>query len=252
VKRGELDRVIVRERSLDVLAQQIVAETAAEPWRVEELFALFRQARPYQDLTRERFDAVVRMLADGYVTRRGRRGAHLHLDTVNGRIRGRRGARLAALTSGGAIPDNSDYRVVLEPEGTFVGTLNEDFAIESTPGDIFQLGNVSWKMLRIERGTVRVEDARGQPPGVPFWLGEAPARSTELSDEVSTLREAIAERLPDRAAAQAWLEAEGIARWPPSRWWSTSPSRSACSASCRREAFSWPSASSTRRAGCSW
>jgi ATP-dependent helicase Lhr and Lhr-like helicase len=212
VSKGELDRVTIQEQPLDVLAQQIVAETAAEPWAIEALFELFSRARPYHGLPRERFDAVVRMLADGFVTRRGRRGALIHLDSVNGRVRGRRAARLTALTSGGAIPDNADYRVVLEPEGTFVGTLNEDFAIESTPGDIFQLGNVSWRMLRIERGTVRVEDARGQPPTVPFWLGEALARSTELSAEVSQLRAEIESRLDDREAAVRWLESEGICR----------------------------------------
>ena len=210
IARGELDRVTLCERPLDVLAQQIVAESATGPWQLDDLFRLVRRAHPYRDLERERFDDVVRMLAAGFVTRRGRRGALVHLDEVNGRIRGRRGARLTAITSGGAIPDNADYRVVLEPEGTFVGTLNEDFAIESMPGDIFQLGNVSWRMLRIERGTVRVEDAHGQPPGVPFWLGEAPARSTELSLEVSRLRQEIGERLDDRAAAVRWLEAQGV------------------------------------------
>jgi ATP-dependent Lhr-like helicase len=210
VARGELDRVRVCERPLDVLAQQIVAESAAEPWSLDELFGLVRRARPYRSLEREQFDAVVRMLAEGFTTRRGRRGALVHLDAINGRLRGRRGARLAALTSGGAIPDNADYRVILEPEGTFVGTVNEDFAIESSAGDIFQLGNTSWRMLRIERGTVRVEDARGQPPNVPFWLGEAPVRSDELSAEVSELRRELGERLDDRAAAAAWLEGEGI------------------------------------------
>ncbi len=210
VVKGELDRVTIQEQPLDVLAQQVVAETAAEPWSVEALFEQFKRARPYHGLERESFDAAVRMLADGFVTRRGRRGALVHLDAVNQRLRGRRAARLTALTSGGAIPDNADYRVVLEPEGTFVGTLNEDFAIESTPGDIFQLGNVSWRMLRIERGTVRVEDARGQPPTVPFWLGEALARSPELSAEVSLLRSEIESRLDDRDAAIRWLESEGI------------------------------------------
>jgi ATP-dependent Lhr-like helicase len=210
IARGELDRVTLCERPLDVLAQQIVAESATGPWQLDDLFRLVRRAHPYRDLERERFDDVVRMLAAGFVTRRGRRGALVHLDEVNGRIRGRRGARLTAITSGGAIPDNADYRVVLEPEGTFVGTLNEDIAIESMPGDIFQLGNVSWRMLRIERGTVRVEDAHGQPPGVPFWLGEAPARSAELSLEVSRLRQEIGERLDDRAAAVRWLEAQGV------------------------------------------
>ncbi|HTL06126.1 MAG TPA: DEAD/DEAH box helicase, partial [Gemmatimonadales bacterium] len=212
VAQGELDRVIVQPKPLDVLAQQIVAETAAEPWTLDALFARFRQAAPYRELSRERFDAVVKMLADGFVTRRGRRGALVHLDSVNRRIRGRRGARLTALTSGGAIPDNADYRVVLEPEGIFVGTLNEDFAIESSPGDIFQLGNVSWLMLRIERGTVRVEDARGQPPTVPFWLGEAAARSRELSAAVAALRGELDHRLDNPEAAIRWLEAEGLPR----------------------------------------
>ena len=208
VRRGELDRITVNERALDVLAQQVVAETAAEPWPTDELFGLMRRTRPYRDLPREEFDAVVKMLADGYVTRRGRRGALIHHDPVNNRIRGRRGARLMALMSGGAIPDNADYRVILEPEGTFIGTVNEDFAIESMAGDIFQLGNTSWRMLRIERGTVRVEDARGQPPGIPFWLGEAPARSPELSRAVSELRHELNQRLDQRESAEQWLEQE--------------------------------------------
>ena len=213
VRRGELDRVVVQERSLDVLAQQIVAESAAEPWDADALFALVRKARPYAALPRSDFDDVVRMVAEGFVTRRGRRAALVHHDTVNRKIRGRRGARLVALTSGGAIPENADYRVILEPEGTFVGTVNEDFAIESMAGDIFQLGTTSWRMLRIERGTVRVEDARGQPPTIPFWLGEAPARSPELSNAVSELRHDLGERLDDPAAAIEWLIGEaGIGR----------------------------------------
>jgi ATP-dependent Lhr-like helicase len=208
VKRGELDRVVVQERSLDVLSQQIVAESAAESWDSDALFALVRKARPYAELPREEFDDVVKMLAEGFVTRRGRRAALVYHDTVNRRIRGRRGARLLALTSGGAIPENADYRVILEPEGTFVGTVNEDFAIESMAGDIFQLGTTAWRMLRIERGTVRVEDARGQPPTIPFWLGEAPARSPELSNAVSELRRDLGERLEDPAAAVEWLMGE--------------------------------------------
>ncbi|HEX9754884.1 MAG TPA: DEAD/DEAH box helicase, partial [Gemmatimonadales bacterium] len=211
IRRGELDRLTLSERPLDVLAQQIVAETAAEPWDVDALFDLMRRSRPYAELPRTDFDTVVRMLAEGYTTRRGRRGAAIHLDQVNGKVRGRRGARLLALTSGGAIPDNADYRVILEPEGTFVGTVNEDFAIESMAGDIFQLGNTSWRMLRIERGTVRVEDARGQPPTIPFWFGEAPARSPELSEAVSELRRDLGERLDDREDSERWLiEETGI------------------------------------------
>ena len=193
VEAGELDRIVMREKPLDVLAQQIVAETAAEDWEVGRLFELVRRAYPYRALERDEFDEVVGMLSQGFETRRGRRGALLHHDTVNGRMRGRRGARLTAITSGGAIPDNADYRVVLEPEDTFIGTVNEDFAVESMAGDIFQLGNLSWRILRVQRGMVRVEDARGQPPSIPFWLGEAPARSAELSAAVSAVRADIGE-----------------------------------------------------------
>ena len=128
------------------------------------------------------------MLAEGFSTKRGRRGALIHHDAVNHRVRARRGARLVALTSGGAIPDNADYRVMLEPSETFIGTVNEDFAVESLAGDIFQLGNASWRILRINSGTVRVEDAQGQPPNIPFWLGEAPGRTSEVSRAVSELR----------------------------------------------------------------
>ncbi len=192
---GELDRLIMVEKPLDILAQQIVAESACEDWEEERLYELVRRAHPYRDLDREEFDEVVEMVAHGFRTRRGRRGAFVHHDGVNRRIRGRKGARLAAITAGGAIPDVADYRVVLEPEGTFVGTLNEDFAIESTAGDIFQLGNSSWQILRVEAGTVRVADARGQPPNLPFWLGEAPARSDELSRAVSRLRREVGEEL---------------------------------------------------------
>ena len=189
VRRGELDSLQIPEKPLDVLAQQIVASVACEDWEEEKLFSLMRSAYPYRNLNRPEFDKVVRMLAEGFSTKRGRRAALIHHDAVNHRLRGRRGSRLLALTSGGAIPDNADYRVVLEPGETFIGTVNEDFAVESMAGDIFQLGNTSWKVLGINTGTVRVEDAKGQPPGIPFWLGEAPARTAELSRAVADLRE---------------------------------------------------------------
>ena len=188
VHRGELDRLSIPEKPLDVLAQQIVAAASSEDWDENEFFELVFSAWPYRNLTRAEFDGVVKMLAEGFSTKRGRRAALIHHDAVNHRIRGRRGARLTALTSGGAIPDNSDYRVILEPSETFVGTVNEDFAVESLAGDIFQLGNASWRILLINAGVVRVEDAKGQPPGIPFWLGEAPARTAELSRAVSDLR----------------------------------------------------------------
>jgi len=195
VRRGELDRLEIPERPLDILAQQIVAAVAAEEWSEDDLFAMVRRAYPYRNLEREQFDSIVRMLAEGFSTKRGRRSTYLHHDAVNQRLRGRRGARLAAITSGGAIPDTADYAVVLEPSDLVIGSVNEDFAIESLQGDIFQLGNTSWRVLRVEQGKVRVEDAHGQPPSIPFWLGEAPARTHELSVSVSRLREEISTRI---------------------------------------------------------
>ncbi len=200
VRRGELDRLVIAGKPLDVLAQQIVAEVAAREWDDTRLFELYRGAYPYRSLERAEFDEVLRMLAEGFTTRRGRHGALIFHDAVNHQLRGRRGARLTAITSGGTIPDNADYQVVLEPQATFVGTVNEDFAVESLQGDVFQLGNVSYRILRVERGKVRVEDAHGQPPSIPFWLGEAPGRSNELSCSVSRLRKEVDERLTLGAA----------------------------------------------------
>jgi ATP-dependent Lhr-like helicase len=211
VRRGELDRLAIREQPLDVLAQQIVAEVAAREWSEDELLARFHRAWPYRALKREDFAAVIGMLAEGYGTRRGRRGALLHHDAVNHMLRGRRGARLTALTSGGTIPDTADYQVLLEPENQVIGTVNEDFAVESLAGDIFQLGNAAYRILRVERGVVRVEDARGMAPTIPFWLGEAPGRSDELSQSVSRLRAEVAARLTDHAGSDSvwcWLVEE--------------------------------------------
>jgi ATP-dependent Lhr-like helicase len=205
VRQGELDQLIIRERPLDVLAQQVVAEAASEDWDTSRLFELVGRAYPYHGLERKEFDEVVEMVSRGFTTRRGRRGVLVHLDQINGRIRGRRGARLTAITSGGAIPENADYRVVLEPDGVVIGTLNEDFAIESAAGDIFQLGNASWRILQVVSGSVRVEDARGEPPTIPFWLGEAPARSEELSRAVSDLRREVEDRLDRPDEAHLWL-----------------------------------------------
>ncbi|HEX7154313.1 MAG TPA: DEAD/DEAH box helicase [Thermoanaerobaculia bacterium] len=208
VKRGELDRIVVHDAPLDVLAQQLVAEAACEEYGEEELYDVVRRAWPYRELARDEFVKVLAMVAEGFATKRGRRGALLHRDEVNGRVKGRRGSRTLALTSGGAIPEVADYRVVLEGEETFIGTLNEDFAIESTAGDIFQLGNTSWQITQVLPGEVRVVDAKGQPPSIPFWLGEAPARSDELSRAVSELRRDIESLLEDAEAAIAWLVEE--------------------------------------------
>ena len=162
-----------------------------------------RRACPYADLTHEEYLAVVRMLSEGFSTRRGHRAAYIHRDAVNKVLRGRRGAKLTAITSGGAIPDTADYDVVLEPTSQLVGTVNEDFAIESLAGDIFQLGNTSYRILRIEAGRVRVEDAKGQPPNIPFWLGEAPGRSNELSQAVSRLREDVVAHVKRQRSVEA-------------------------------------------------
>jgi ATP-dependent Lhr-like helicase len=205
VRRGELDRLSIPERPLDVLAQQIVAEAAAKEWEEDALYSLIRRAWPYRELPREDFAAVLRMLAEGFTTRRGRRGALVHYDAVNHMIRGRRGARLTALTSGGTIPDNADYQVLLEPENHVIGSVNEDFAVESLAGDVFQLGNAAYRILRVERGTVRVEDAEGMAPNIPFWLGEAPGRTDELSRSVSRLRAEFAARLSGHKDTIGWL-----------------------------------------------
>jgi ATP-dependent Lhr-like helicase len=182
IREGTLDRTPQPGRPLDILAQQIVAACVAETWDEAELFERFRQAWPYRELAREDFDQVIGVHVRG-------RWSLLHRDGVGGRIRATRRARLTAVMSGGAIPDNADYQVILEPEGTLVGTLNEDFAIESNGGDIFQLGTASWKILRVSGGVVRVADAKGAPPTIPFWLGEAPARTQELSTAIASVRE---------------------------------------------------------------
>ncbi|MGH8027710.1 MAG: DEAD/DEAH box helicase [Pseudoxanthomonas sp.] len=205
--RGELDALRVQPAPLDVLAQQVVAEVACEEWDEDELFALVRRAWPYARLKREDYDAVVRMLSEGFTTRRGPRAGYVHRDAVHRRLRERKGARMTALMSGGTIPDTGDYAVLLEPQAHNIGTVNEDFAVESLSGDIFQLGNASYRILRVEPGRVRVEDAQGAPPNIPFWLGEAPGRTDELSFGVSRLRAAIGERIEasGQDAACDWL-----------------------------------------------
>ena len=207
VRRGELDALIMPPQPLDVLAQQIVAEVACQEWNEDALYTLVCRAHPYRQLARADFDAVVRMLAEGFTTRRGARAAYIHRDAVHGQLRARRSARLTALTSGGTIPDTADYKVVLEPQAIIVGTVNEDFAVESMAGDIFQLGNTSYRIQRVERDRLRVEDAHGAPPSIPFWLGEAPGRSSELSFGVSRLRDEIAAQLDagGMPVAQTWL-----------------------------------------------
>jgi ATP-dependent Lhr-like helicase len=230
VRQGELDKLTVVNKPLDVLAQQMVATVAS--WESttsfdrlrtignaksanrrgeeagiseEALWQLVCSAYPYRDLSREEYEQVLEMLSEGVETRRSRRSAYIHRDRINAMLRARRGARLTAITNGGAIPDTADYSVVEFPSETFVGTVNEDFAIESLAGDIFLLGNRSWRIRRVGSGKVWVEDAQGLPPTIPFWLGEAPARTLELSKAVSDLRAAVAEKLPGRLEATRWI-----------------------------------------------
>ena len=227
---GELDRLIFPEGSLDVLAQQIVAccSVSRDPestspvdgsavatgnegatssgWDEDELFALVKRAYPYRNLSHETFDDVLKMLSEGIAATRGRYGAYLHHDRVNRKLRARRGARIAAITSGGAIPDNALFTVVAEPDGGVVGTVDEDFAVESMAGEVMLLGNTSWRIRRIEGKSSRilVEDAHGEPPGIPFWRGEAPARTAELSKQLGELRQDISDRLPGVVPVEGW------------------------------------------------
>ncbi len=213
VRAGRLDAIEPARLPLDIAAQQMVAEVAAKEWTTDGLYDLVRKAAPYTELDRAKFDELVTLVSNGIETGRGRRGAYLHHDTVNGELRARKGTRLAAATSGGAIPETGDYRVLAEPDDTFIGTVNEDWAVESMAGDIFLLGTHSWQIARIEAGVVRVRDAGDTPPTVPFWLGEAPARTAELSQEVSELRRKVDELLEagDPDAARRWLiETAGI------------------------------------------
>lgn len=212
VRRGELDTLRIPPAPLDVLAQQIVAEVSSREWQEDALLALLRRAMPYAVLDDDTYQALLRMLAEGYTTRHGARGAYLHRDLATRSLRGRRGGRLTALTSGGTIADNSDYAVLLEPQGLNIGTVNEDFAVESLAGDVFQLGNTSYRILKIEAGRVRVEDAQGMPPSIPFWLGEAPGRSDELSFAVARLRGEIDQRLAS-AESQAAERLQPVIDW---------------------------------------
>jgi ATP-dependent Lhr-like helicase len=252
IRHGDLDRLIIPDCPLDVLAQQIVAACAAGEWGEVELYNLLRRAYPYRELSLETYHGILEMLSEGIAARRGRYGAYLHRDRVNGKLRARRGSRIAAITSGGAIPDNALFTVVAEPEGIVVGTLDEDFAVESNKGDVMLLGNTSWMIRRVEAnsGRVLVQDAHGAPPSVPFWRGEAPARTEELSSHIAALRQHVSDVLADTppigvsqnnpkvAAAVAWLKQEcGLDE---------------CWERFRPRTRSLPSASSTKAAACSW
>src|ERR1700734_856004 len=221
MRAGVLDRLEIPHCPIDVLMQQIVAACAAEPWEEDALFEVLRRAHPYSQLTRKEYDEILCLLAEGIEASRGRYGSYLLRDRVNGRMQSRRGARTIAVSNGGTIPDTALYSVIVQPEGVQIATLDEDFAIDSSAGDVILLGNTSWRIQRVESaGRVLVEDAHGQPPNVPFWRGEAPQRTIELSQFVSTLRQEISARTgdvlpgyisqsnPQVAETVAWLKQE--------------------------------------------
>ena len=195
MRSGVLDRLEIPPQPFDVLMQQLVATCAAEIWEEKTLFEVFRRAHPYRDLHWDQFDQALHLLTEGIESSRGRYGAYLLRDRVQGRVQARRGARTTAITNGGAIPDAALFPVILQPEGVQIATLDEHFAVDSSPGDVIQLGNSSWRIQTIESaGRVLVEDAHGAPPTLPFWFGEAPQRTRELSEFVAELREDIDRR----------------------------------------------------------
>ena len=210
IHQGDLDRLAIPETPLDILSQQIVAMCAVEDWKEAELFDAVRRAYPYRNLARAEFDEIIEMLSEGIESARGRYGAYLHRDRVNGMVRARRGSRLAAITSGGAIPENSLYSVIAQPEGAVVGTVDEDFAVESLAGDVMLLGNTSWRIRRVQAGSILVEDAQGAAPNIPFWRGEAPARTDELSAHVAELREKISALVPSIVPDSGGSNAAGV------------------------------------------
>lgn len=224
VKRGELDRIEIPQKPLDILAQQIVAAAACEEWTEDELFNLVREAYPYRDLTREEFEEVLQLSTEGLGS--SKRGAYLYRDRINSKLKARAGARLAAITSGGAIPEMANYRVVNVEDQTVVGNLDEHFAVESAPGDVFLLGNTSWRVVQVRGSDVVVGDAGGVAPTIPFWFGEAPGRTIELSQEVGRLRKEIASRLETSGShhprAIKWLiehcNADESSAWQAARY----------------------------------
>jgi ATP-dependent helicase Lhr and Lhr-like helicase len=221
LRAGALDQLEIPPQPLDVLMQQIIAACAAEPWQEDDLFALLTRAYPYRDLSRETFEELLCLLSDGIESSRGRYGAYILRDRIHGRLQARRGARSITVSNGGTIPETAVVSVILQPDGHQIATLDEDFTIDSGVGDVIQLGNASWRISAIETaGRMYVEDAHSQPPTVPFWRGEAPQRTAELSRWVCALREDIAARTigllpgyisqsdPSVAAAVTWLKDE--------------------------------------------
>ena len=223
VRRGQLDRVLPPHAPLDVLAQQVVAACAADPWPEDQLFALVRRAAPYADLNREDFDAVV-----GHAARTGSRPAAAgaaRTSTATGSTAspGPPGCPPRRADVRRCDPETADYRVVAIPTIPTVGTVNEDWAIEIDGGRrASSSASTSWRIRRVEAGIVRVVDAQGGPRRSPSGSGRSPGRTAELSAEVIDLREALEPRLARRRGRGRGraLEAEAAASdaaWPRGR-----------------------------------
>lgn len=199
VRRGELDVLQIPEEPIDVLMQQLVAEVSTRADDTPDaLYELVRHAYPYRNLSRATFDEALEFVSHGVFTGRGQRGQQLSLDPINDTVRPRRSAKHAAIMNGGTIPDLGDYNVIVDPDNQVIGQLSEDFAIESAVGDVFLLGTHAWRVVRVEQSSVRVVDADGAEPSVPFWFGESPARTWELSQAVSRLYEELSDPLTVR------------------------------------------------------
>tara|TARA_R110002111_G_scaffold257026_1_gene324897 strand:- start:24922 stop:29511 length:4590 start_codon:yes stop_codon:yes gene_type:complete len=208
IKQGILDTVRMPEAPIDILAQQITAEVACQEWNTDELFELVTRAYSYRNLKRADFESTIQFLSEGISSTAGRSRVYLHHDQVQNRVRSRKNARLVSTMNGGAIPEVASYRVVTEDDQTVVGSVDEDFAVESMAGDIFLLGNTSWQIRYVRGGDVTVVDAHGAPPSIPFWFGEAPGRSLELSTEISRLREELEQQIENPEQAIGWLVRE--------------------------------------------
>ena len=216
MKAGELDLLEIPHEPTDVLMQQIVAMVGAEPWEEETLFQVVRRAYPYRGLTREHFDKLIHLLTEGIESTRGKYGAYLLRDGVHGQLHPRRGSRMIAISNGGAIPDSNLFAVILQPEGVQIATLDEHFAVDSSPGDVVLLGTTSWRIQKVESiGRVLVEDAHGAPPTIPFWEGEAPQRTGVLSDGVGDLRETISALTPNVSPTDLGIAAKTQATHAP-------------------------------------
>jgi ATP-dependent Lhr-like helicase len=188
---------------LDILAQQIVAMSAMDKWRVEELYATVRRAAPFAELSQGAFEGVLDMLSgrypsDAFAELRPR----VTWDRTAGTVVAREGARHVAVVNGGTIPDRGLFGVFLAgapPGAARVGELDEEMVFESRVGETFVLGASSWRIAEITHDRVLVSPAPGEPGKMPFWKGDRAGRPLELGLAIGRLTRELA-RLPPAAA----------------------------------------------------